>query len=188
MDVVLQVAAVLASTVAVVAYLARGEEDSHLPHRVRAKIERFQRSPETVWAMDDLAFADHIAALCRRDGCTDVRRVTGTGGLGADVTGCLPDGRKVVVQCGRETGRGPVDGRDARAFHGTARARLGADVAILVGLGVLAGRARRSAARHRVTLIDVDRLESWDGGTPLSAMLEPGGGRSGTNRGRVRDG
>jgi restriction system protein len=60
-------------------------------------------------------------------------------------------------------------------------------VAVLVGLGVLTGRARRSAARHRVTLIDVDRLESWNRGTPLSASLEPGIGRSGTNRKRVRD-
>jgi restriction system protein len=187
MDMVLPVALVLALTVAVVAYLARGGEDSHLPHRVRAKIQRFQRSPGPVWAMDDLEFADRVADLCRRDGCTGVRRVTGTDGLGADVTGRLPDGRKVVVQCRRETGHSPVDSRGVRAFHDAARARLGADVAVLVGLGVLTGRARRSAARHRVTLIDVGRLESWNRGTPLSALLEPGIGRSGTNRKRVRD-
>src|SRR5688572_29200652 len=42
------------------------------------------RSMEKVWAMDSREFEEHIAPLCRRDGCTDGKRVSGVGDLGAD--------------------------------------------------------------------------------------------------------
>lgn len=37
--------------------------------------------------MSGTEFEDHIAALCRRDGCTDVRRVGGTGDNGSTSSG-----------------------------------------------------------------------------------------------------
>ncbi len=46
--------------------------------------------------------------LCRRDGCTDVKRVGGACDLGADVTGMLSDGRRLVVQCKRADVAGPA--------------------------------------------------------------------------------
>jgi restriction system protein len=41
-----------------------------------------RRSLDAVWAMDDRQFEEFVANLCRRDGCTDVKRVGGAGDLG----------------------------------------------------------------------------------------------------------
>ncbi|MEV6207930.1 restriction endonuclease [Kitasatospora sp. NPDC051914] len=172
--------------VAVFRHLASGasEEDPHLAVRVQASIERFERYkrlPEPVFEMNASEFEEYIAGLCRRDGCTDVQRVRGDT-LGGQLTGCLPDGRKAAVKCTRECGDRPVDARHLRTFDDAARARLGAEVTVLVALGPLGKHERRTAARRRLTLIDVDRLESWMKGTPLSALLAPETGRSGMHR------
>jgi restriction system protein len=55
-------------------------------HRTLAEVDK----------MSGTEFEELVAALCRRDGCTDVRRVGGAGDNGADVTGRLPDGRTVI--------------------------------------------------------------------------------------------
>lgn len=87
----------------------------------------------------------YIAGLCRRDGCTGVRRITGGNTPAADVTGCLPDGRKTVVRCVRECGDRTVDPRRIRTFHDTDHAQLGAEVTILVVLGPLTQHEHRIA-------------------------------------------
>ncbi|MFB6556449.1 restriction endonuclease [Streptomyces sp. NPDC056405] len=53
--------------------------------------------------MTGTEFEDFVVDLCRRDGCTDVRRVGGSHDNGADVLGVLPDGRSMVIQCKRYT-------------------------------------------------------------------------------------
>ncbi|MGW3509121.1 restriction endonuclease [Streptomyces sp. NPDC000994] len=82
--------------------------------------------------MDDRQFEEYVAELCRRDGCTDVRRVGGAGDLGADVTGRLPDGRRVVIQCKRYAKHRTVGSRDLQTFNGAARAEHRADVPVFV--------------------------------------------------------
>ncbi|WP_308402223.1 hypothetical protein [Streptomyces sp. AN091965] len=54
-----------------------------------------------------------------------------SGGLGADVIGCLSDGRELVVQY-EDTPRRSVSSHDMRKFVGTARLEHGADVALFV--------------------------------------------------------
>ncbi|WP_373296090.1 restriction endonuclease [Streptomyces thermoviolaceus] len=66
--------------------------------------------------------------LCRRDGCTDVLVTGRRGDLGADVTGCLADGRKLVVQCKKYAPHRSVSSQDMHKSVGTARPEHGADV------------------------------------------------------------
>ncbi|WP_413754682.1 restriction endonuclease [Streptomyces sp. R-74717] len=100
--------------------------------------------------MDDREFEEYIAQLCRRDGCTDVKRVGGAGDLGADVIGRLPDGRKVVIQCKRYAKHRTVGSRDIQTFNGTARAEHGAEVPVFVASCVFTDPARKFAARQHL--------------------------------------
>jgi restriction system protein len=141
-----------------------------------------RRSLEAVWAMDDREFEEYVAELCRRDGCTGVKRVGGAGDLGADVTGYLPDGRKIVIQCKRYAKHRTVGSRDIQTFNGTARAEHGADVPIFVASCVFTTPARTFAARQNLCLIDINLLGFWNSGTVLTSFLDLDIGRSGTNR------
>lgn len=138
--------------------------------------------------MSGREFEELVAELCRRDGCTGVERVGGAGDLGADVVGHLPDGRRLVVQCKRYAGHRSVGSREVQAFNGTARAEHGAEVAVLVASCVFTGPARNFAARHRLTLIDVDLLGCWLRGSRLGALLELDTGRAGSSRRFAFDG
>jgi restriction system protein len=146
-----------------------------------------RRSLEAVWAMDDREFEEYVAQLCRRDGCTDVKRVGGAGDLGADVTGYLPDGRKVVIQCKRYAKHRTVGSRDIQTFNGTARAEHGADVPVFVASCVFTDPARKFAARQKLCLIDINLLGFWNSGTVLTSFMDLDIGRSGTNRKLHRD-
>lgn len=141
-----------------------------------------RRSLEVVWAMDDREFEEYVAQLCRRDGCTEVKRVGGSGDLGADVFGRLPDGRKIVIQCKRYAKHRTVGSRDIQTFNGTARVEHDADVPVFVASCVFTKPARAFAARHRLTLIDINLLGFWNNGTALTSLLDLDIGRSGTNR------
>ncbi|WP_231976105.1 DUF2034 domain-containing protein [Streptomyces sp. 3214.6] len=57
-----------------------------------------RRTLAEVDAMTGTEFEELVADLCRRDGCTEVRRVGGSHDNGADVVGRLPDGRTMVIQ------------------------------------------------------------------------------------------
>ncbi|MGW1163527.1 restriction endonuclease [Streptomyces sp. NPDC002519] len=141
-----------------------------------------RRSLDAVWVMEDRRFEEFVAALCRRDGCTGVRRVGGAGDLGAYVTGFLPDGRRLVIQCKRYAKHRTVGSREIQTFNGTARAEHGADVPVFVASCVFTKPARDFAARHALCLVDVDLLGFWYSGTPLTSFLSLDIGRSGSNR------
>ncbi|MFI8405174.1 restriction endonuclease [Streptomyces sp. NPDC085463] len=140
------------------------------------------RSMETVWALDPSQFEEYVANLCRRDGCTEVRRVGAANDLGADVMGRLPDGRKIVVQCKRYAKHRTVGSPDLQKFNGTARSEHGADVPLFVASCKFTKQTRAFAARHGLVLVDIDLLGFWNSGTALSALLDLDIGRSGTNR------
>ncbi|MFD5882907.1 restriction endonuclease [Streptomyces yangpuensis] len=141
-----------------------------------------QQSLEAVWAMSPLEFEEYVAGLCRRDGCTEVRRVGAANDLGADVIGRLPDGRKLVVQCKRYAKHRTVGSPDLQKFNGTARSEHGADIPLFVASCKFTKQARAFAARHALVLVDIDLLGFWNSGTALSALLDLDIGRSGTNR------
>ncbi|MFF4792780.1 restriction endonuclease [Streptomyces sp. NPDC001276] len=185
MGIALLVALTAVVAAAVVTGLVRAGRREAQAERTRLTEEarrQTRRSLDAVWAMDDRQFEEYVAELCRRDGCTDVRRVGGAGDLGADVTGRLPDGRRVVIQCKRYAKHRTVGSRDLQSFNGTARAEHRADVPVFVASCVFTRPAREFAARHRLCLVDVDLLGFWNGGTALTSFLDLDIGRSGTNR------
>ncbi|MEU9207866.1 restriction endonuclease [Streptomyces sp. NPDC048415] len=57
------------------------------------EVKAGRRTLAEVDAMTGTQFEELVASLCRRDGCTEVRRVGGSHDNGADVLGRLPDGR-----------------------------------------------------------------------------------------------
>ncbi|MET9503896.1 restriction endonuclease [Streptomyces sp. NPDC006622] len=182
--VLLLVLSVIVVAVVVTGLVRAGRREARAERNRLAEEARRQarRSLDEVWAMDDRRFEEYVAELCRRDGCTDVRRVGGAGDLGADVTGRLPDGRRVVIQCKRYAKHRTVGSRDLQTFNGTARAEHRADVPVFVASCVFTGPARDFAARHDLVLIDVNLLGFWNSGTPLTSFLDLDIGRSGTNR------
>ncbi|MFI0153477.1 restriction endonuclease [Streptomyces lydicus] len=185
MGTVLLVASAVVVAAVVVTGLIRAGRREAQAERIRLAEEarrQARRSLDAVWAMDDRQFEQYVAELCRRDGCTDVRRVGGAGDLGADVTGQLPDGRRLVIQCKRYAKHRTVGSRDLQTFNGTARAEHRADVPVFVASCVFTKPARDFAARHELCLIDVNLLGFWNSGTPLTSFLDLDIGRSGTNR------
>ncbi|MFE6911947.1 restriction endonuclease [Streptomyces erythrochromogenes] len=182
--VVLAVLAVLAAggVVGILVRAGRREAEAEKARLAEQAKAQAVRSMEAIWSMDPLKIEEYIADLCRRDGCTEVRRVGAANDLGADVIGRLPDGRKLVVQCKRYAKHRTLGSPDLQKFNGTARSEHGADVALFVASCQFTKQARAFAARHGLILVDVDLLGFWNSGTALSALLDLDIGRSGTNR------
>lgn len=166
--VLLVASAVVVAAVVVTGLIRAGRREAEAEGVRLADEARRQarRSLDAVWAMDDRQFEQYVAELCRRDGCTGVRRVGGAGDLGADVTGQLPNGRRLVIQCKRYAKHRTVGSRDLQTFNGTARAEHRADVPVFVASCVFTKPAREFAARHDLCLIDVNLLGFWNSGTP----------------------
>ncbi|WP_327488404.1 restriction endonuclease [Streptomyces sp. SLBN-115] len=80
-------AIVIAMAAARMVCAGRREAQAEKARLVEEAGRQARRSLETVWAMHDRQFEEFVAGLCRRDGCTDVKRVGGAGDLGADVSG-----------------------------------------------------------------------------------------------------
>lgn len=176
--------ATVVAAVVVTGLVRAGRREAQAERAQLAEEARRQarRSLDAVWAMDDREFEEYVAELCRRDGCTDVKRVGGAGDLGADVTGYLPDGRKIVIQCKRYAKHRTVGSRDIQTFNGTARAEHEADVPVFVASCVFTKPARDFAARQNLCLIDINLLGFWNRGTTLTSFLALDIGRSGTHR------
>ncbi|WP_349307962.1 MULTISPECIES: restriction endonuclease [unclassified Streptomyces] len=141
-----------------------------------------RRTMESVLAMNDREFEEYVADLCRRDGCTDVVRVGGSGDLGADVIAFLPDGRKLVIQCKRYAPHRSVGSRDIQTFNGTARQEHGADIPVFVATCPFTKPGRDFAARQALVLIDLDLLGFWNTGSPLTSFFALDITRSGTHK------
>ena len=94
----LAVAGTIGGTVTALVMRGRREAAAEKIRREEmAQLER-ERSMTVVDAMTGDEFELHVAALCRRDGCTRVVKQGGRGDRGADVVGLLPDGRRLVIQ------------------------------------------------------------------------------------------
>jgi restriction system protein len=137
----------------------------------RSRQRRIARSLAAVDAMDGTAFEHHVAALCLRDGCTQVRVSGGAGDLGADVTGRLPNGRFLVIQCKRYAPDRSVGSPDMQRFVGTARPVHHADVAVFVASCRFTGPARDLARGQRIVPVDRELLGLWMSGTHLTSII-----------------
>ncbi|WP_415947823.1 restriction endonuclease [Streptomyces sp. KLOTTS4A1] len=121
-------------------------------------------------AMNWRDFEHHVAALLRRDGCTDVVVHGGHGDRGVDVAAVTSDGRRVVVQCKSFAPYRPVWSAELQKFLGASFVQHGADVALFVATTTFAPDARAIAQTYGVTLVDRAHLEKWSAGVPLPAL------------------
>jgi HJR/Mrr/RecB family endonuclease len=111
-------------------------------------------------------FEEALAALCRRDGCIDVRVVGGSGDLGADVIARAPDGRRIVLQAKRYHHGRSVGSQDVQRFGGTAHTIHGADVAAVVTTAhAFTPQARAYAAKAGILLMSAKELAAWESQT-----------------------
>ncbi|GAB2812005.1 hypothetical protein GCM10027091_50030 [Streptomyces daliensis] len=161
--------------------LRGGDADWRRQEEVRAG----RRTLAEADGMSGTAFEELVAGLCRRDGCTEVRRVGGAGDHGADVVGRLPDGRTVVVQCKRYATSGAVPSRDLRELLGTQR-HFCAEAAVFVTTTRFTAPAEAFARQHGILAVHRDHLGLWHSGTPLTALFAVNGAGQGDRRHRAR--
>lgn len=119
-------------------------------------------------------FEDYVAGLCRRDGCTKVRRVGGANDQGADVRGHLPDGRSMVVQCKRYAPHRTVPSPEMRQLLAT-KVHFGADAAIFVTTTRFSGAAHDFARQHGILAVHRDLLGLWNSGASLTSLTAVNG-------------
>lgn len=148
-------------------------------------VEAGRRTLAEVDAMSGTEFEELVAELCRRDGCTGVRRVGGSHDNGADVVGRLPDGRTMVVQCKRYAPNRTVASREMRDLMG-ARVHFRADVAVFVTTSRFSGPAQALAVEHGILAVHRDHLGLWNNGTPLHALAGVNGAGQGDREHRAR--
>jgi restriction system protein len=144
-----------------------------------------RRTLAEVDAMTGTEFEELVAGLCRRDGCTEVRRVGGAGDNGADVLGRLPDGRTMVVQCKRYAPSRAVPHRELRDLLG-ARVHFRADVAVFVTTSRFTGPSEKFALEHDILAVHRDHLGLWNNGASLLSLREVNGRGQGDARHRNR--
>ncbi|MGW7005838.1 restriction endonuclease [Streptomyces sp. NPDC054933] len=153
--------------------------------RRQEEIAAGQRTLAAVDAMSGTQFEEAVAALCRRDGCTQVRTVGGAGDNGADVLGRLPDGRTMVIQCKRYAPHRTIASREVRDLLG-AKVHFAADVAIFVATTRFSRQAAAFALDHHILTLHRDFFGLWNNGTPLLSLAEVNGRGQGEARHRAR--
>ncbi|MHC0433429.1 restriction endonuclease [Streptomyces sp. O3] len=162
-------------------------------HRIAADRDRRWRAQEEAKArelsmaeVDALSWQDfekYVADLCRRDGCRDVVVSGRSGDLGADVTGYLADGRKLVVQVKKYAPERSVSSQDMQKFVGTARLEHGADIALFVTTCRAFTKATLGlAVRQGIVALHRDLLGSWVKGAHLETLIPLNGSGGGTRR------
>ncbi|WP_234381936.1 restriction endonuclease [Streptomyces dysideae] len=116
-------------------------------------------------------FEQHVAELCRRDGCTDIDVTGGKGDLSADVIALLPDGRRLVIQCKRQAAHRAVTTADMQQFIGAARPEHRADIALYAVTCRFTKSALALAARHGITVMPRELFAAWNAGARLDTLL-----------------
>ncbi|NNN31014.1 restriction endonuclease [Streptomyces sp. S3(2020)] len=144
-----------------------------------------RRTLADVDAMTGTEFEDLVASLCRRDGCTDVRRVGGANDNGADVVGRLPDGRTLVIQCKRYTPTSTIASRELRDLLG-AKVHCGADLAVFVTTTRFSGPSQKFAVQNGILAVHRDHRGLWNNGASLLSLSEVNGRGQGDSRHRAR--
>ncbi|WP_405721917.1 restriction endonuclease [Streptomyces sp. NBC_01537] len=135
--------------------------------------------------MSGTEFEELVAALCRRDGCTDIQRAGGAGDNGADVTGRLPDGRTMIIQCKRYTPRSTIAPREVRDLLGS-KTHFGADLAVFVTTTRFSRQSEDLCVHNDILAIHRDHLGLWNNGASLASLIAVNGAGQGDQRHRAQ--
>ncbi|MEU9371719.1 restriction endonuclease [Streptomyces avermitilis] len=147
-----------------------------------------ERSMTAIDAMTWQDFEHYVAELCRRDGCTEVSVVGGSGDLAADVVGRMSDGRRLVIQVKHYASHRTVPSGDMQKFVGMAFNEHHADVAVFVATCEYGKAARDLALKYNIVALNRNLFGSWNSGAPLGSLLSLSGAGGGIprRRGSVR--
>ncbi|MGW2615995.1 restriction endonuclease [Streptomyces sp. NPDC001500] len=121
-------------------------------------------------AMNGREFEEHIAALLRRDGCTDVTVRGGGRDRGVDITARTADGRRLVVQCKRFAPHLSIISPELQKFVGLAKVLHHSEVALFVATCPFTRDALDIAAETGITVVHRGLLEGWSAGTALTIL------------------
>ncbi|WP_208758354.1 restriction endonuclease [Micromonospora violae] len=143
--------------------------------RARERADQAQRDRliAVTDAMSGPEFEQWFARLLVASGFRDVTVCGGPGDRGADVVALAPDGRRVVVQCKRQSADNRVGSAAIQRFAGTCRVIHGGEICILVTNSFFtAGDGIQIARQLNITLIDRHALEmwAWTGRPPVDAV------------------
>lgn len=181
-------ASVLGGAGAAAWWFWRTDREARERDRLWRQADRVENGLRTLAEMDAMTgteFEDQVATLCRRDGCTDVRRVGGANDNGADVLGRLPDGRSMVIQCKRYAPTRAIASREMRDLLG-AKVHFGADLAVFVTTTRFSLLSEGFAVQHGILAVHRDHLGLWNSGATLLSLGEVNGGGQGDTRHRTR--
>ncbi|WP_329131580.1 restriction endonuclease [Streptomyces sp. NBC_01476] len=109
-------------------------------------------------------FEQQTAALCRRDGCTRVRVVGGSGDLAADVLATTPSGKRILIQCKRYAPHNKVGSDHVQRVNGTYRDIHGCQQAAIVTTSSYTIDAIKLARRVGMRLYNSNDLAHWAAG------------------------
>lgn len=142
--------------------------------RARERADQAQRDRliAVTDAMSGPEFEQWFARLLVVSGFRDVTVCGGSGDRGADVVALAPDGRRVVVQCKRQSVNNRVGSAAIQRFAGTCRVIHGGEICMLVTNSFFtAGDGIQMARQLNITLVDRHALEmwAWTGRPPVDA-------------------
>ncbi|MET7966521.1 restriction endonuclease [Micromonospora sp. NPDC005305] len=153
---------VFLATLVVVVAVAVGCFVSKQRARDRADQAQRDRLIAVTDAMSGPEFEQWFARILVGSGFRQVKVCGGSGDRGADVMAVAPDGRRVVVQCKRQSIRNRVGSAAIQRFAGTCRDIHGGEICLLVTNSFFtAGDGIQLARRLNITLIDRHALEMW---------------------------
>ncbi|RGC67648.1 Restriction endonuclease [Micromonospora sp. MW-13] len=130
--------------------------------RQRAEQARRDRLIAVTDAMSGPEFERWFARLLEASGFRQVTVTGGAGDRGADVVAVAPDGRRVVVQCKRQSAHNRVGSAAIQRFAGTCREVHGGQLCVIVTNSFFtAGDGVRLARQLDIALVDRAALETW---------------------------
>ncbi|MEU8156322.1 restriction endonuclease [Micromonospora sp. NPDC048986] len=147
--------------------------------RARERADQAQRDRliAVTDTMSGSEFEQWFARLLVASGFRDVTVCGGPGDRGADVLASAPDGRRVVVQCKRQSPNNRVGSAAIQRFAGTCRVIHGGEICMLVTNSFFtAGDGIQIARQLDITLVDRTALEMWAWtGRPAPGSIAGGG-------------
>ncbi|WP_410817634.1 restriction endonuclease [Micromonospora sp. 050-3] len=147
--------------------------------RARERADQVQRD-RLIAVTDTMSgpeFEQWFARILVASGFRNVTVCGGSGDRGADVLALAPDGRRVVVQCKRQSQNNRVGSAAIQRFAGTCRDIHGGEICMLVTNSFFtAGDGIQIARQLNITLVDRDALEVWAWtGRPALGSIAGGG-------------
>ncbi|MDG4810362.1 restriction endonuclease [Micromonospora sp. WMMD1120] len=132
--------------------------------RARERFDQVQRDRliAVTDTMSGAEFEQWFARILIGSGFRDVTVCGGARDRGADVLAVAPDGRRVVVQCKRQSIGNRVGSAAIQRFAGTCRDIHRGEICLLVtNSSFTAGDGVRLARQLGITLVDREALEMW---------------------------